>query len=167
VTDVSEELTASISSVILLRNVGEYLPDYTVLHPRREPPSFYKLVQNSPSFFCLHGSKTRSRAMILPHRSVLNSTKLGVNKNCVRARACVRFEALMAGRMLMVTMSFQVTVPCRLHFRSEGVNRMFVPHAVICRRVYTAPKPTILSSSKKMAASWGTAPCSLVEANRL
>jgi hypothetical protein len=38
-TDVSEELTASIirADSKLLSNVGQYLPDYTAQHPRRQP----------------------------------------------------------------------------------------------------------------------------------
>jgi hypothetical protein len=47
-TDVSEELTASThhpndGGSKLLWNVSQYLPDYTVQHPRRQPSSYLSL----------------------------------------------------------------------------------------------------------------------------
>jgi hypothetical protein len=44
-TDVSEELTASIIRAMsggskFLRNVGQFLPDYAVQHPKTQPSSY-------------------------------------------------------------------------------------------------------------------------------
>jgi hypothetical protein len=39
IDQVSEEFTASIIRV-MLRNIGQYLPDYTAQHPRRQPSSY-------------------------------------------------------------------------------------------------------------------------------
>jgi hypothetical protein len=60
---------------------------------------------------------------------------------------CVRFEVLMAVRMMVVVMMFfWVLAPCGLIFSPEDGDSIFLQNTDIYQRVYIEPKSRISSS---------------------